>query len=119
MKKLKLSILVSLAAIVILFNACATWDQAAGKTLVTTAQSVDAAMKGWAMYVVMSNPPTNQQAEIKAAYIRYQASFDAALKAYNVTVVTKDQGPWQAASAALLSAQTSLLSIITAFNTPK
>lgn len=81
--------LIPLIAMLTLFVGCAifpTWKDAAGKSLATTAQTVDAAMKGWAMYVVTQNPPTNLQAKVRQAYGDYQVSFDAALKTYNVAV---------------------------------
>lgn len=108
---------VYLTAFIVMLSGCATsFQDASGKTLASVAQSVDSAMKSWAMYVVTANPPADQQAKVRDIYTKYQVSFDAALKAYNAAVITKDKTAWEQASAALLSAQASLLSIVQAFN---
>src|SRR5262245_43779951 len=96
-------IIPGLFAIVTLFG-CATtpnWQDSYGKILATTAQTVDAAMKGWAMYVVTGNPPADQQAKVKTAYQEYQAAFDVALNAYNASVALKDASLFEQAQAAL------------------
>src|SRR6185436_177110 len=96
---------------------CATsWQNAAGKTLVTTSQTVDAAMKGWAMYVVISNPPVEQQSRVKMAYQQYQLAMDGALKAYNAAVTLQDQSVYVRASAALQASSRNILALIATFN---
>ncbi len=96
---------------------CATsWQNNAGKTLATTAQTVDAAMKGWGMYVVTANPPERQQATVRDAYGKYQIAMDGAVKAYNTAVTLQDQSAYTQASGALLAASKDILALIAAFS---
>lgn len=92
---------------------CATnWQTTAGKALGTTAQTVDAAMKGWATYAVAAKLTDAQQAPVKAAYAQYQAAMNTALVAYGSAVSANDQTLAGQASAALVASQQTLVSLI-------
>lgn len=96
---------------------CATFDQNAGKTLASVAASVDAAMHGWATYVVTAKVSDADQAPVKAAYVKYQASMAAAEAAYIALVKSGSQPAWTAAKDALVASQSQLLALIQAFTT--
>lgn len=104
--------LLTLSLVASLLIGCATWQDSAGKTLATTAQTVDSAMKGWALYAVRVNPPVTEQIKVRSAYGQYTNSFDVALKAYNLAVLTTNQNVWQASSSVLTASQTALLSLL-------
>jgi len=93
-----------------------TWEDTNGKLLVTTAQSVDSVMKGWATYVVILDPPESQQNRVKAAYQKYQTAFEASRKAYNVAATTKDQSVFERTSAALRASSKDLIALVQSFN---
>lgn len=105
---------------VALLMACASFQSTSGKLLATTAQSVDAAMKGWAAYVVAGGATANQETQVRAIYAKYQATMTVATNAYVAALTSGDQSPWNAASSALTGAQASLLQLIqTLTTTPK
>jgi hypothetical protein len=93
------------------------FSSTAGKVLGTAAQSTDAAMKGWAAYVVAGGATTNQETQVRALYAKYQATMGVATNAFTAAVVTGDKTPWQAASAALQASASSLITVIQIFST--
>lgn len=96
---------------------CASFKNTAGKVLGTAAQSTDAAMKGWAAYVVAGGATTNQETQVRALYAKYQATMGVATNAFTAAVVTGDKTPWQTASAALQASASSLITVIQIFST--
>jgi len=95
---------------------CATtWQGAAGKSLITIAQTADSAMKGWEAYSVRMGIADNNIREINVqiAYKKYQVAFNTALQAYNAAVISKDKTGWEQASAALVASQSGLVQLIT------
>ncbi len=113
MKKLQTS--VALAFVVALMGCATTWQSSAGKVLSSTALTVDAAMKSWAIYVVKFHPPANQEQKVKEAYEKYQVAMKAACEAYSTAIIAKDQSVWMVASSVLTAASGSLTQLITAF----
>lgn len=106
-------------ALLALLPACATFKSNAGKTIASTALTVDAAMKGWAAYVVLNNVPADKQAPVRAAYVQYQLAMTAAKDAYVTLMTTGDQAPWNVAGPALTASSTKVtLSITQAKGTP-
>lgn len=97
-------------------TACAGFQTTSAKLLITTTQTVDAAMKGWATYAVANKLTDAQQAPVRDAYSKYQAAEKVAEDAYIAAVATGDQSPWTAANAVLQAAAANLQSIIQAFN---
>lgn len=93
---------------------CASFQTNAGKTLATITQTVDAAMKGWAVYVSLGKSNPQQQAQVKAAYEKYQMAELAAEHAYVALVNTSGQSAWTQAAAVLTACQNDLLAIIKA-----
>lgn len=72
----KLSILL-LSAVILTgcANGCkSTPQQVAYQTAGTTIVSVDQAMKLWGAYVKAAHPPVGQEQDVKAAFLKYQAS---------------------------------------------
>lgn len=112
MKKL---IVFSLLVCGLLCGCKTTWQDSAAKTLVTISQTVDAAMKAWALHVVKDNVPAQEQEVVKAAYMRYQVSFEVAKTAYDVAVVTKDQSALNQVISHLQANQANLLHALKTF----
>lgn len=102
-------------SLALLTSGCVTWQHSAGKILASTALTVDAAMKSWAIYVVTNHPSAVKEASVKDAYGKYQLAMKAASDAYGVAATAKDQSPWLVARDALNVASTTLTALITAF----
>lgn len=99
----------------LLFAGCAT-QNTSGRLLVSTAQTVDAAMKGWAYYAAVANVPKERVAAVGRAYDRYQLAMSAAEQSYIVAVKSGDTNAFTLASNALRAAQTDLLALIQTFS---
>lgn len=99
-----------------LVTGCATtsWQDAAGKSLSTVAQSVDLAMRGWEAYSVRAGYADDSPVElrVKIAYKQYQLAFNTALQAYNTAVLTKDKTVWEQAALILSQSQSNLVALI-------
>lgn len=98
---------------------CASFQSNAGKSLATVATTIDAAMKGWAGYVVAGGASETQQTEVKAVYHQYQVVMFAAETAYIEMSKTGDRTAWQKASDALTASQNQILALIKTFQTNK
>ena len=96
---------------------CATFQNNAGKTLASAAATVDAAMKGWAAFVVAGGATDAQQAQVRAAYGKYQLAMSAAETAYLTAVKSGDQSAWGTAASALLASQSQLIALVQSFQT--
>lgn len=104
--------LVLLGILIALITGCATQSSLqtkAGKFLTSTAVTVDAAMKGWATYVVLHNTPQEQQTGVRNAYATYQAAMMVATNAYTQAAVAKDMTLFSGASNNLVVAKTILV----------
>ena len=116
--KTKLSA-VALVVLLASMIGCASFQSNAGKSLATIASTVDAAMKGWAAYVVASGQVSDsQQASVRDAYLKYQACMVTAQAAYNGLASNSDQTAWNQALAALNAAQGTLVQLVSAFLSP-
>jgi hypothetical protein len=108
-------IALSLVLVATLCAGCATFNSTAGKLLVSTALTVDAAMQGWAQWVIAGQSNPDQELKVKAAYIKYQASMQIAQAAYQTMVVSNDKTYWDKAAEALTSNRVALLALISSF----
>lgn len=99
----------------ILILAFLTGCQNVGKTLSTTAVSVDAAMQGWAQYVVTGNATAEQEAQVKGAYSKYQVSMKVARDAYVTASTVGDKSIYEQAALVLRNNKAALLSLISVF----
>lgn len=100
------------------FSGCAT-QNAPGRILATTAQTVDSAMQAWASYVALERATPAQESAVRALYAKYQAAESAAQNAYVAGANTSDPSAFAKASAELRAAQTDLLNLVNLFNPPK
>lgn len=92
--------------------ACASFQNTAGKLLASTADTVDAAMRGWATYVVINKVPEDKQLPVRNAYANYQTAMVAAESAYKAAVQSGDQSAWSQTSAALTAASGALTALV-------
>ncbi len=106
----------TLLLLAVMLAGCATFQSNAGKSLVTIAQTVDAAMKGWATYAVASGTVTDaDHAKVRDAYLKYQACMVTAQAAYQGLAAASDKSAWNQALNALTASQASLLQLLQAF----
>jgi len=94
---------------------CASFQNTAGKLLASTAATVDAAMKGWAAYVVAGGATDDQQKQVRESYGRYQLAMKGAESAYLASVKNADRSGWAAASAALTASSSQILALVQSF----
>jgi uncharacterized protein YcfL len=98
---------------------CASFQATSGKILATSAITVDASMKGWAIWVAKGQATDAQQAAVKSAYQKYQAAISIATGAYETAVTTGDQTAWKQAEIILTNNQTALVNLISQFSKPQ
>lgn len=113
----KLQTLAAALAVAVLATACASMQTTAGRTLSSVALTADATMQGWAMWVAEGQATAQQQEQVKAAYVKYQASMKVAKAAYNTLALNGDQTAWLQASAVLETNQQALLALTRIFMT--
>lgn len=106
-----------LAIMAALLTGCTSLQSTAGKTLASTALTVDAAMQGWAAWVDKGQAAPDQQQNVRDVYAKYQASMDIAKTAYQTAVATGDQSGWLQAQRILQMNQAALLNLIQTFQT--
>lgn len=94
---------------------CATAN-APGRVLATAALAVDAGMRGWAAYVGTGRATAEAEAQVRAAYVRYQAAEAAAERAYLAASRLGEPAIWESARPALAAAQGDLLRTIDTFS---
>lgn len=104
--------IVVLAFLLSLGLGCQSTPTRVGQLLATTAVTVDDGMKGWASYVVLHNPPQQQQDSVRTAYNEYQVSMFAARRAYDTYLLTKDEGALNSALQILTQNRATLLNLI-------
>jgi hypothetical protein len=95
--------------------ACATFQDTAGKLLVSTALTVDAAMTGWGKWVRDGHATAGDEAKVRAAYEQYQRAMEMAKNAYIAYAATHDKTAFAPASAALTASATTLTALVTSF----
>ncbi len=98
---------------------CATWQQSTGKSLVSVVITVDAAMKGWKVWVKEGLATPDDEARVKAAYQHYQSILDVTLQAYSAAVAIKDKQMAAQAVAALNNSSSNLVDLVRVFTQPK
>lgn len=108
------NLLLMLPMMLALASGCTAPRDVAGKTLVTTVQSVDAAMQGWGAWVRAGQASAQDEAKVKAFYERYQTAELAAENAYEAWCASGDANKtgWDSAAAALRAAQKDLLGVL-------
>ena len=105
-----------LAPFILMFAlGCASFQTNAGKTLASTAMTVDAAMKAWSKYVDKNGVDPARNLAVKTAYIRYQAAMQTASMVYVHLSQSKDQSQWVDAAANLLRDSQAVVKLIKAF----
>lgn len=109
------SILYLGAALLMWTQGCVTFEANAGKSLATVATTVDAAMKGWASWVVAGKTTPDQEAKVKFAYGQYQISMDIAKNAYLTSVASTDKSVFETANLVLQQNKQNLLNLIQTF----
>lgn len=110
MKKLIVSLLLGLA--IVGMSGCAATPQ---KVLVTTVQTVDAAMQGWATWVALGHANVEKEQAVKAAYVKYQLAESVAENALIASMKSGDNSAWKLASQALTEQRTQLVALIEMF----
>lgn len=111
----KLMVLWLYAAIIgMLCGGCHTTNPS-GKVLATVAVTVDGAMKGWAIWVHNGNATVEQEAKVKAAYIKYQAAMKVAQEAYKAAYAAKDDSIMTQLVVALQASSDDLIALIQSF----
>lgn len=93
---------------------CASFQTTSGKFLASTAQSVDLAMKGWALFVVEGKVTAQQQLNVRSAYAMYQRSMLVASNAWETSLTTADKTLWNSASNSVYFSQQGLVNLLTA-----
>lgn len=74
----KLTALVLIGSIAVFATGCKTPEQGAYRTIGTVSVSVDAAMNGWGDYVRAGKATPEQEAKVKAGYVKYQSAMRVA-----------------------------------------
>lgn len=105
----KIFALLAVVALTGIVAGCAlfgSWQDTAGKTLASISLTTDAAMKGWAKWVVDGHATSGDEAKVKAGYEKYQTALRIAKSAYSEAVTVNNKQVWDNALP-LLSATSS------------
>lgn len=105
----------SLATVSVAVTGCANWKQTTYKTAGTVTITADTAMKAWAEYVVAGLAKPDQEAKVRDAYGKYQASMMAVLDAGKAATASGNQTALQNWFAAAAAAQANLVNVVNAF----
>ena len=108
MKRYLLTLVLALAVV----QGCVGFKATAGKTLATTAASVDTSMKGWAAWVALGKATPQDQLQVKENYQYYQLAMQAATNAYIVSVTIGDHTVFKEADVKLQATRSHLLSTV-------
>jgi predicted small secreted protein len=105
------------ATVALLINntACNTVRGTGGKVIASTALSVDAAMKGWAQYVVSGKATPVQEQNVREYYRRYQIAILVAHDAYAQSVTSNDTTAFKQAIDVLNTQKAQIISLIQRF----
>lgn len=96
-----------------------------GKVIASSSEAVDAAMKGWASYVVLYKPPISQEDQVRSMLMQYRQIEHAAKITYANAYVAANSGSTNvmtasqnldAALAALEASKATLLQVISTFS---
>ena len=112
------AVAVSIAIIMLMLGmlaGCATFNGTSGKVLASVAQTADAGMNAWKIYVAKNHLSVEDQRDVKFAYVQYQLAMAAAESAYISMVKTGDRSGWIKARDALTASQVDLISLIDIF----
>ncbi len=103
-----------MVGVVVVLMGCATassrFSAVAGKFLSSTALTVDAAMQGWASWVVAGKATPADEASVRAVYGNYQVAMGLATNAYALVVITGDTSLFVEPSNRLVGAKMSVVS---------
>lgn len=113
---LVLPALAGLCAIMLL-PGCQT-QNAAGRILASTVQTVDAAMQAWGTYVALGHAKPGEEETVRLAYAQYQSAEAIAERAYVLAAKSGDQSAFTLAADTLRSTQADLLALLNTFNPP-
>jgi len=94
---------------------CSNWKQTSHKTVGTAAISSDAAMQAWAAYVHAGLAKTNQEAQVKFAYERYQASMNAVIDIGKTATTSTNMTALDIAVRVATDAQANLVKLVETF----
>jgi len=111
------TLVVFLALIVtpIVSVSCSSWKSTTHKTVGTVAISGDAAMKTWAAYVHSGKATAEQEAKVKLAYERYQASMNAVIDVGKSATTSTNKVAIEIIASTAVAAQENLVKTIEAF----
>lgn len=85
--------------------------------MASTALAVDAAMEGWAVWVVKGQATQEQEDKVRAAYEKYQISMEIASNAYTNSIVTGNRSAWQVAQSILVTNGKNIGALVFQFQT--
>jgi uncharacterized protein GlcG (DUF336 family) len=88
-----------------------------GKIIASSAVTVDAAMKGWSVWVHDGKATEAQEVMVRDAFIKYKSIETAARKAYAAAYAAKDDSSMAQVVAALQAAVADLNLIVITFKT--
>ncbi len=106
--------LISILAIALLVG-CTTFNHKASNLIVTTSEKVDCKMNSWTISVLRGKVNHEQDAHVRMAYRRYQASMISGTNAYAALVLGHNTNAWAKASQVITNSSAALLQLITAF----
>lgn len=92
---------------------CSSWRSATHKTVGTVVITSDAAMKTWAAYVHAGKATTNQEAQVKAAYEKYQAAMNTVIDAAKSATTSTNKAAMDVVINLATVAQGNLVNLIT------
>lgn len=96
-----------------------TGCQTSGKMLATTVQTAGAAMEAWSSYVALGHATPEQEAQVKAAWTRFQFAEVNAEQAYLESLKTGNDSGFESAAKLMRANQAQLLALIDLFSKPK
>ncbi len=91
----------------------ATFENRAGQFLSSTALIVDAAMKGWGVYVASGHATAEDEVQVKTIYMQYQADMMVATNAYVLAVKLSDPTIFESPSNRLFTTKSILVTAVT------
>ena len=112
MKRLILSLTLGLL-VVGCANLQTNFQNNAGKFLTSVALTVDAAMKGWAIYDVSGHSNPAEEAQVKAIYQQYQTYFAVATNSYTLALAANNFAIFIAPSNNLQAVQNQIVTLTT------
>jgi hypothetical protein len=105
--------------LVLMSAGCRTWQDAAGKSLASASVSVDAAMKGWALWVASGHATPQQEDAVRDALKKYQSAMLVAEDVYAAAIKSKDKNLMQTALAVVAQSRYDFVSLVKTFTQAK